>query len=59
LSQNEDMVEVLSIDNEAVRKSQMDRINDTKRDRDEDKAQAALDALKKSGALEEVRTGEG
>ena len=53
------MVEVLSIDNEAVRKSQMDRINDTKRDRDEDKAQAALDALKKSGALEEVRTSEG
>lgn len=46
------MVEVLSIDNEAVRKSQVDRIIETKKNRDEEKAQAALKALKKSGALE-------
>jgi len=50
--EDEDMVEVLSIDNEAVRKSQVDRIIETKKNRDEEKAQAALKALKKSGALE-------
>ncbi|GMH47091.1 hypothetical protein TrRE_jg2263 [Triparma retinervis] len=51
--EDEDIVDVLSIDNEAVRISQVDRINETKKNRDEDRAQAALDALKKAGALEE------
>jgi len=50
----EDEIEVLDIDNTAVRESQIKRLNDTKANRDEAKCQAALDAISKAAA-----TGEG
>lgn len=44
-------VDVRSIDNSAVRKSQTDRLNKMKAERDEGKCKAALDALSASAAL--------
>mmetsp|Transcript_5514 Transcript_5514/g.11334 ORF Transcript_5514/g.11334 Transcript_5514/m.11334 type:complete len:752 (+) Transcript_5514:351-2606(+) len=46
-------VEVLSIDNTQVRKSQIERVTRLRAERDEAKAQAALDKLTESAALTE------
>jgi len=51
---HEDPLEILNIDNTAVRESQIQRLNKLRKDRDESKVQAALDALTKS-----AETGEG
>ncbi|KAL1922911.1 uncharacterized protein VTP21DRAFT_9287 [Calcarisporiella thermophila] len=52
--EKEDEVDVLAIDNTAVRNSQIARIQKIRKSRDETKAQAALDAL-----TESARTGKG
>ncbi|MBL6988195.1 MAG: methylmalonyl-CoA mutase [Bacteriovoracaceae bacterium] len=51
---NEEEIEILDIDNENVRKSQIDRIKKIKKARDEKAAQVALDAL-----TQYAKTGEG
>ncbi|CAM9246550.1 unnamed protein product [Heterosigma akashiwo] len=48
-----DLVDVLQIDNSAVREGQVARLNRVKADRDEAKAQAALQALKNSASMKE------
>ena len=52
--ENEDEIEILDIDNKAVRESQIARIERTRRQRDPQRAQETLDALR-----EVARTGEG
>ncbi|WP_249694854.1 methylmalonyl-CoA mutase [Stappia sp. WLB 29] len=52
--ENEDDIEILDIDNKAVRDSQIARIERTRRQRDPQRAQETLDALR-----EVARTGEG
>merc|ERR1719356_1054177 len=51
--ENEDPVDVLSIDNTEVRAKQVKRIQDTKANRDEAKAQEALAKLRESSKLQE------
>jgi methylmalonyl-CoA mutase len=51
--EQEDEVDVLQIDNTAVRESQINRINDVKASRDSNKVQAALSALTESAKLTE------
>lgn len=51
--EKEDLVDVLNIDNEAVRKSQISRIEVTKEARNEAKASSCLDALRESAKLSE------
>ena len=43
--EKEDPIDVLMIDNEAVKKSQLDRLSNVKQTRDESKAQACLENL--------------
>jgi methylmalonyl-CoA mutase len=43
----EDPIEILEVDNDAVRKSQIDRLNQLRKERDESKVNEALDALSK------------
>lgn len=45
--EKEDDIEILEVDNDAVRKSQIDRLNQLRRERDESKVSQALDALTK------------
>lgn len=52
--ENEEMEEVLKIDNEAVRKSQVARIEEMKKNRNEEEAQAALKALYESAKKDHV-----
>jgi len=52
--ENEDEIEILDIDNKAVRESQIARIERTRRQRDPQRAQETLDALR-----EVARTGQG
>ncbi|WP_186399677.1 methylmalonyl-CoA mutase [Stappia sp. P2PMeth1] len=52
--ENEDEIEILDIDNKAVRESQIARIERTRRQRDPQRTQETLDALR-----EVARTGEG
>jgi methylmalonyl-CoA mutase len=47
---NEDLLETLEVDNTKVREAQIARINKMKAERDEEKCQAALDALRKAAA---------
>jgi len=47
---NEDEIDILDVDNVAVREAQIARINKVKAGRDEAKCQAALDALRKGAA---------
>lgn len=50
--EKEDDIEVLDIDNTEVRRKQIERINRTKAERDENAAQAALENLKKTATDE-------
>lgn len=50
----EDPIDTLNIDNTAVRKAQLDRLEKLRKERNEDECQAALDAITKC-----VETGEG
>lgn len=52
--ENEDPVEILDIDNTKVRQDQIDSINKIKAERDEEKTQAAIDAIRVAS-----KTGEG
>lgn len=47
---NEDLLETLEVDNAKVREAQIARINKVKAERDEDKCQAALQALRDAAA---------
>ncbi|KAK0338818.1 hypothetical protein LTR94_037047, partial [Friedmanniomyces endolithicus] len=47
---NEDLLETLDIDNAKVREAQIARINRVKAERDEEKCQAALQALRDAAA---------
>merc|ERR1711871_777309 len=51
--ENEDQIDVLSIDNTAVRSSQIERLHSIRASRDEAAVQEALDALTASAALSE------
>jgi methylmalonyl-CoA mutase len=48
--EQEDEIDVLKVDNSAVRKAQIDRLQKLRADRDENKTQAALDALAQCAA---------
>lgn len=56
--ENEEAVDVLSIDNTSVREKQISKLGRVKNTRDEAKAQAALQALRKSAAAD-VNSGPG
>jgi methylmalonyl-CoA mutase len=53
-SRKEDPLEILEVDNSAVRETQIERLNEMKASRNEEECQAALDAL-----TECARTGQG
>ena len=57
--EKEDPIEVRQVDNDAVRVAQVARIDATKRDRDPDRAAAALKALAESARFTDEPTGPG
>jgi len=57
--ENEPAVEILEVDNAAVRAGQVKRLAAVRANRDEVKVRAALDALKKAASQDPPRNGEG
>ena len=57
-AENADQVEVLSIDNTSVRNKQVARLEKVRKERDEEKAQAALKAITESAKVRTALAGE-